>query len=100
MHGSDYCYPSTSLDQDLELGGGLGQRIPQGGELLLSFGSTAAGARHSTEQDGVVEKLQAEMLPTHASSHSCASSAPHNCDSHSPLESGLFASVCMSTHQV
>lgn len=26
MHGSDYCYPSTSLDQDLELGGGLGQR--------------------------------------------------------------------------
>lgn len=25
-HGSDYCYPSTSLDQDLELGGGLGQR--------------------------------------------------------------------------
>lgn len=26
MHGSDYCYPSTSLDQDLELGGGLGHR--------------------------------------------------------------------------
>lgn len=26
MHVSDYCYPSTSLDQDLELGGGLGQR--------------------------------------------------------------------------
>lgn len=26
LQGSDYCYPSTSLDLDLELGGGLGQR--------------------------------------------------------------------------
>lgn len=37
---------------------GLGTRrrtwseIPQGGELLLLFGTTAAGARHSREQDG------------------------------------------------
>lgn len=29
MHGSDYCYPSTSLDQGLELGGGLGQGCPR-----------------------------------------------------------------------
>lgn len=74
MHGSDYCYPSTSLDQDLELGGGLGQRshrvencssrlVP----LLLEPG---------TAESRMVEGLQAERLPNSASSHSCASSAP------------------------
>lgn len=99
MHGSDYCYPSTSLDQDLELGGGLSQRshrvencssrlVP----LLLEPGTAESrmGWWNSSRQ----------RLPTSASSHSCASSAPQNCDSRSPLESGLFASVCMATHQI
>lgn len=86
MHGSDYCYPSTSLDQDLELGGGLGQRshrvencsscfVP----LLLEPGTAESrtGRWNGSRWRGF--------------SHSCASSAPQNCDSRAPMESGLSA---------
>lgn len=47
MHGSDYCYPSTSLDQDLN----SEQEILQGGELLLLFCTTAVRASQTREQD-------------------------------------------------
>lgn len=97
MHGSDYCYPSTSLDQGLELGGGLGQGCPRVENCSSCFVPLQLEPG-TAEQDRLVEQLQ-ERLPTSASSHSCASSAPQSCDSHSPMESGLDASVCTSRHQ-
>lgn len=42
-----------------------------------------------------VVRLQAERLPSSASSHSCASSAPQNCDSRSPMGFKI-ASKCLN----
>lgn len=99
MHGSDYCYPSTSLDQDLELGEDS-VRDPTGWRTapLVSYHCCWSQAQQRAGWGGGTAPGR-ERLPPRASSHSCASSAPRTVI-HALAGVRAVCSVCMSRHQI
>lgn len=99
MHGSDYCYPSTSLDQDLEPGEDS-VRDPTGWRTapLVSYHCCWSQAQQRAGWGGGTAPGR-ERLPTSASSHSCASSTPRTVI-HALAGVRAVCSVCMSRHQI
>lgn len=84
----------------LELRGGDGKRSHRVENCSSRFVPLLLEPVKPESRTRAAVQLQAERLPNSASSHSCASSAPQNCDSRSPVDSRLLASVWMSRHQI
>lgn len=92
-HGSNYCYPTHFIRPGLGLGGGDGKRSHRVENCSSRFVPLLLEPAKPESRTRAVVRLRAERLPNSASSHSCASSAPQNCDSRSPMDSRLLASV-------